>query len=143
MPDTDVRDAAGIAALKNYLETYRLTWFTPMQLNNALFEHLGFRPDYLSQEKWLHVQAEMGLIERSIDGRQYRAGPLSPSLEEFSRKLKEMGEHNVQLNREQAAKLRAWLATPNGSCSLGDRLTVESVEGGGLLVRTRPWRVRQ
>lgn len=58
------------------------------------------------------------------------------------------GEHAVQLSQADAARLRAWLAQPSGSWSNtetahlpahpGGRLTIESVEDGGLLVRTKP-----
>ena len=42
-------------------------------------------------------------------------------------------ERFVQLDAQQALKLRHW--RPNGSLSLDKRLTVESVEKGGLLFR--------
>jgi hypothetical protein len=48
-------------------------------------------------------------------------------------------DHNVFIDADQAAKLREWLKTPNGSCVLGRQLTVEAVEGGGLKIRTRKW----
>lgn len=51
----------------------------------------------------------------------------------------ESPERIVQLSAEEAARLRAWLAAPNGGIRLGPRLTVEAVEGGGLLVRSRAW----
>jgi hypothetical protein len=51
----------------------------------------------------------------------------------------ETPERIVQLGADDAARLRAWLARPNGGIKLGSRLTVEAVEGGGLLVRTRAW----
>lgn len=49
-------------------------------------------------------------------------------------------EHHIQLNAAQTEDFRQWLARPNGS-SLGDgqRLTVDAVSGGGVLIRTRPY----
>lgn len=51
----------------------------------------------------------------------------------------ESPERIVQLSMAEAAQLRAWLHGPNGTLQLGPRLKVEAVEGGGLLVRTKPW----
>jgi hypothetical protein len=48
-------------------------------------------------------------------------------------------DHHVQLNGAEVADLRAFLVRPNGSAWIGQRLTVDAVEGGGLLVRTRPY----
>lgn len=50
-------------------------------------------------------------------------------------------EHVIQLNAAQTADLRAWLARPNGSLTDGfnGRMTMDAVEGGGILVRTRPY----
>lgn len=49
-----------------------------------------------------------------------------------------MSEHVVQLNRYQKVKLREWLKeNGSGSCTLGPRCTVEAVENGGLLIRTK------
>jgi len=48
-------------------------------------------------------------------------------------------EHQLQLTSSQAAALRTWLSRPNGAWPASTpyaRLTVEAVEGGGLLVRT-------
>jgi hypothetical protein len=47
-------------------------------------------------------------------------------------------EHVVELNARQLAALRTWLVRPNGGWCAG-RITVESVEHGGILIRTRPW----
>jgi hypothetical protein len=41
------------------------------------------------------------------------------------------------LNAADTARLRAWLAKPNGSFTTG-RATLESVAGGGIMVRVRP-----
>ncbi|MCW2929942.1 MAG: hypothetical protein JWM19_904 [Actinomycetia bacterium] len=50
-------------------------------------------------------------------------------------------EHVVRVGPQAAARLRAWLASPNRS--LGgegfERIRVEAVDGGGLLVRTMPY----
>jgi len=50
-------------------------------------------------------------------------------------------EHIVQLNASETTWLKAWLTSPNGSHPTGvdDRLTVEAMSDGGLLVRTRPY----
>jgi hypothetical protein len=47
-------------------------------------------------------------------------------------------EHVTELNPGGTDKLRAWLARPRGSLSMG-RVTFEAVAGGGILVRTRPY----
>jgi hypothetical protein len=47
-------------------------------------------------------------------------------------------EHVIHVNAEDAARMRAWLARPGGALCLG-RVTLESC-GGGLLVRTGPFR---
>lgn len=49
-------------------------------------------------------------------------------------------DHTVELNNLERGHLLAFLAKPNGSLTLGNRLTVEAVEGGGVLVRTKPFR---
>lgn len=48
-------------------------------------------------------------------------------------------EHLTELNPGGTGKLRAWLASPNGSLTMG-RVTFEAVAGGGILVRTQPYR---
>lgn len=50
-------------------------------------------------------------------------------------------DHHVQLNGAEVADLRAFLASQpmSGSAWIGQRLTVDAVAGGGLLVRTRPY----
>lgn len=48
-------------------------------------------------------------------------------------------DHHVQLNASETADLRAFLVRPSGSVWLSDRLTLDAVEGGGVLVRTRPY----
>jgi hypothetical protein len=48
-------------------------------------------------------------------------------------------DHTVQLNAVQTADLAQWLTRPNGSMSDGQRLSVDAVSGGGVLVRTRPY----
>ena len=49
-------------------------------------------------------------------------------------------EHIVPLSRRDRKELARWLASTNGGLWLGDRLTVEAVVGGGILVRTLPYR---
>ena len=49
-----------------------------------------------------------------------------------------MSEHITELNPGGVDKLRAWLVRPSGSLSMG-RVTFEAVEGGGILVRSRPY----
>jgi hypothetical protein len=44
---------------------------------------------------------------------------------------------NIWLNHVERKMLLEFVADPNGSFSLRDRLTVESVEGGGLHVKLR------
>jgi hypothetical protein len=47
-------------------------------------------------------------------------------------------EYMVQISRADAIKLSAFATNANGSMNLGNRLTVEAVENGGLLIRTKP-----
>ena len=52
-------------------------------------------------------------------------------------------EHLPVLNASDTRKLRAWLERPNGSLIVGPRwqyVAFESVEGGGIMVRTQPYR---
>lgn len=54
--------------------------------------------------------------------------------------------HHVQLSSTDRRSLLAWLEQPNGSWSTDEpsRFTVNAVEGGGILVRTRPyWAAQQ
>jgi hypothetical protein len=46
--------------------------------------------------------------------------------------------HIVRLTQAQRHRLANWLAHPNGACIL-DRATFESVEDGGILVRTKDY----
>jgi hypothetical protein len=48
--------------------------------------------------------------------------------------------HVVRLSQAQRHRLANWLAQPNGACIL-DRATFESVEDGGILVRTKEYEV--
>ena len=54
-------------------------------------------------------------------------------------------EHVVQLSREERMALLKFIESPNGSHSTGrdNRVCVEAVEGGGLLIRTQPFRSRR
>lgn len=48
-------------------------------------------------------------------------------------------DHTVEIFPENMDRLRAWMESPNGAlCSA--RIIFESVEGGGILVRTSPYR---
>lgn len=50
-------------------------------------------------------------------------------------------DHHVQLNSTDRRSLLAWLERPSGSWHADgpSRVTVDAVEGGGVLVRTRPY----
>lgn len=48
-------------------------------------------------------------------------------------------EHTVDVPAREMARLREWMARPNGSITFG-RVGFDAVEGGGILVRTRPFR---
>jgi hypothetical protein len=53
------------------------------------------------------------------------------------------GEHIVQISARDVDLLRSWLEWPNGSFGVGkrkDRVTFEAVQGGGVLVRTLPYK---
>lgn len=47
-------------------------------------------------------------------------------------------EHIVAVAAKHMDNLRRWLERPNGSFT-ADRVTLEAVEGGGILVRTQPY----
>lgn len=51
-------------------------------------------------------------------------------------------DHHVQLSSTDRRSLLTWLERPNGSWRPDGerRVTVDAVEGGGILVRTRPYR---
>ncbi len=51
-------------------------------------------------------------------------------------------EHIVDVYYRDMAALRLWLERPNGALVLG-RVTFESVESGGIWVRTQPYRVEK
>jgi hypothetical protein len=51
-------------------------------------------------------------------------------------------DHHVQLNSSERAALMVFLDRPSGS-HVGDRLTVDAVQGGGVLIRTRPYRYQR
>lgn len=48
-------------------------------------------------------------------------------------------EHVIQVSARQVALLRKFLESPSGTLSLGRRLSINAVEGGGILVKTRPY----
>ncbi len=48
-------------------------------------------------------------------------------------------DHLVRISPGETVHLSEWMLRPNGSISLGDRLAVNAVEGGGILVRTQPY----
>lgn len=48
-------------------------------------------------------------------------------------------DHIVQVDQSDRMKFWEFLKRPSGSLPLGNRLTVEAVQGGGILVRTRPY----
>lgn len=50
-----------------------------------------------------------------------------------------MSQHIVQVATSDMSRLRDWMSRPNGSLNLG-RATLEAVVGGGILIRTRPYR---
>jgi hypothetical protein len=51
-----------------------------------------------------------------------------------------MSEHVVRIHRRDMDRLREWLQHPNGAFSVDNHQVVfESVEDGGILVRTRDW----
>lgn len=52
-------------------------------------------------------------------------------------------EYIVQVGRSRMDQLREWLKRPNGSLWVNDRLTIEAVEDGGIVVRSQPYRSRK
>jgi hypothetical protein len=51
-------------------------------------------------------------------------------------------EHNIQMSASEVRKLQEWLKRPSGSFGTGD-VSFDAVQGGGILVRTQPYAVRQ
>lgn len=49
-------------------------------------------------------------------------------------------EHVITISSAEREKLLAWLGRPNGSLGVAARVTFEAVEGGGVMIRTRPWK---
>lgn len=52
-------------------------------------------------------------------------------------------EHHIQLNSTERRSLLAWMERPNGSWRPDGayvRVSADAVEGGGVLIRTRPYR---
>lgn len=49
-------------------------------------------------------------------------------------------EHAVWLDPQQTAHVRTWLSAPNGGIFAG-RACFEAVSGGGICVRTAPYRL--
>lgn len=47
--------------------------------------------------------------------------------------------HTLDIPPSMMPEFRAWLEYPNGSHSLGPRMSVDAVMGGGLMVHTRPF----
>jgi hypothetical protein len=75
----------------------------------------------------------------TVGGAHERMQALPGVMADLMRTQSARREHIVQIGAVQVDQLLTWLQAPNGSCSLGDRLTVEAVVDGGLLVRTRSW----
>ena len=66
---------------------------------------------------------------RLVDGRPPRSARPFPDR-----------EHIVEVSLADTQKLREWLVRPNGSFPAGNRATLESVVGGSIWIRTRPYR---
>jgi hypothetical protein len=49
-------------------------------------------------------------------------------------------EHVITISSEQREVLLDWLENPNGTLRMTGRLAVEAVEGGGVMIRTEPWK---
>lgn len=57
-------------------------------------------------------------------------------------RLRSMDDHLVELSEEDRRQLVAWMKRSGGSL-IFDRVTFDAVEGGGVLVRTEPYRYRK
>lgn len=88
-------------------------------------------------QRWLRTAEHDNLIELHTYGRWRMRAPVAGT--EPAPRFPDR-EHIVNLNAQGAARLRAWLARPNGSLTEG-RAAFESVSGGGIMVRTRPYQV--
>ncbi len=49
-------------------------------------------------------------------------------------------EHIVDIYYRDMAELRTWMERPNGAHVVSDRVSFEAVEGGGVWIRTKPFR---
>jgi hypothetical protein len=56
-----------------------------------------------------------------------------------ARPVKNDRDHIVEIHPSNVAKLRDWLQSPNGAC-IFKGVIFEAVVGGGVLVRTSPYR---
>ena len=54
--------------------------------------------------------------------------------------MKQNEEHIVQVPVAKMAEIRKWMENPNGALRIDSRLVLEAVEGGGILIRTQPFR---
>lgn len=53
-----------------------------------------------------------------------------------------MSEHIARVFNKDMDRLREWLKRPNGSFIVDSgQLVIDAVEDGGILVRTRKWRM--
>lgn len=50
-------------------------------------------------------------------------------------------EHIIRVFKHEMPQLIAFLQNPNGAINFGTRLTIEAVEDGGILVRTKPFKL--
>jgi hypothetical protein len=79
------------------------------------------------------LQASINVYELVPDGSQDGPSPAGRD-----------SEHTVVVPAGELEHLRLWLARPNGSSGhMGEdhRVSFDSVEGGAVMVRTRPWTV--
>lgn len=88
------------------------------------------------------VEVLMAFLRASVSPEESDQGA---TLGDWARRLIEVAprerqrEHIAELSRGERMGLLSWLQAPNGGCTLGQPgVTFEAVEGGGILVRTRP-----
>jgi hypothetical protein len=86
---------------------------------------------------WGLVHRDPPLVEVAVQGQAGSGKPNVWRLTAAGRAATGVDERVADLSAADVDRLRKWLGHPSGSVTSG-RVTVEAVEGGGILVRVAP-----